>query len=93
MYITGGIWKHTMWTDYRLEVEPLGGRWRPAKYVETHYTVNPETGEHRVSYTKTLVFDPEFQFNVPVSAEELKVKIPSGTYVRDEVTGMSYTQE
>ena len=60
------------------------GLWGPAKVRKDHWEKGGR-GHDIVTYC------PGFALNVPVSVEELTLKLPSGTKVHDETTGNTYT--
>jgi hypothetical protein len=68
-----------------VELRPYGeGLWGPAAFTRVDY--NPDgTVEKKVYGT----YDPGFEINVPISADDLRVTLPSGMMVHDEREGAS----
>ena len=64
--------------------------WGPSRF--THNVYRPsKTGEIRKSMSIVVTYDPEFQLNVPISESALKLTLPSGTGVHDELIDAIYT--
>lgn len=62
------------------------GLWGPAKFTRVEYRPDG-TIEKKVYGT----YDPEFKINVPISEDDLRPTLPSGTKVYDDPEGPSYT--
>jgi hypothetical protein len=62
------------------------GLWGPAKFTRVEYRPDG-TVEKKVYGT----YDPEFKINVPISENDLRPTLPSGTKVCDGPEGPSYT--
>lgn len=74
-------------TDVR-EYKP--GVWGLVKVNSTGYAVT-EKGEPFKQYLYSIAYEPGFQLNVPKSKLDLRLKLPKGTYVNDEVKHRNYT--
>jgi len=61
------------------------GLWGPAKFTRVEYRPDG-TIEKKVYGT----YDPEFKINVPISEDDLRLTLPSGTKVYDDSEGSSY---
>ena len=65
------------------------GIWYPTKITADHYSTK-DPAKHFKKSTKVITYDPQFQINVPVDAEDLSLVLPSGTSVYDENLDASY---
>lgn len=82
----------TVMDEWNTEVRDQGDdRWVPVKHTETHYSLGPSSMKPALHWQKTVTFDRDFQFNVPVGEDDLMLTLPSGTEVRDEVLNAEYT--
>lgn len=60
--------------------------WGPAKYTEIDYGADGTKTKQTI-----LTYDPDFQLNIPVTEGELKLALPPGTEVYDEMLDELYT--
>lgn len=75
-----------------MEVRKLNSElWVPAKYTYVEYGKGASLLQQQVLLSKTITFDLDFQFNVPVRKDQLLINLPSGTHVRDELLNAEYT--
>jgi len=65
--------------------------WLPCRVVSTEYRKDAATGACVEDSRVTVTFDPDFRFNVPVADSRLRLSLPSGTLMRDEVLEAEYT--
>jgi len=60
--------------------------WGPAQFTLTDYGADGLANK-----MTTLTYGADFQINVPISEDELTLKLPSGVSVYDEVLDATYT--
>lgn len=64
--------------------------WGPAKAVRVQYGLDAD-GQYGQVLRQTIIYDTNFELNVPVNEDELKLTIPSGTEVFEELLDALYT--
>lgn len=92
-YFAGGNWgDRFLKTRRSLEVRKLSSdHWVPTRYHYVEYSRNGSSSQAQILLAKTVTFDADFQFNVPVVASELQINLPPGTHVNDSLLEADYT--
>jgi hypothetical protein len=68
------------------EIRQYGdGIWACSKSTSVQYD-----GDGNKTKEQVITYSPDFEINVPVTKDDLEIKIPSGTLVFDEIRGMEY---
>lgn len=70
-------------TEPRMYADNL---WGPGKHSEKQYSSKGE-----ITMSTSVEYGPDFQLNVPITESELKLTLPSGTEVNDEILDEIYT--
>lgn len=88
----GGIYSEkTLVAEIDTELRQYGDIWAPCKVVHNSYRIDRETGQPYRRQSKTITYSADFLVNAPVTDAELKLTLPSGTKVYDEIHDAKYT--
>ena len=82
--------KRFLCEEVHAEIRELApGVWGTSKVTQTYYRLDYKKRPYK-SGTKTIIYDQNFQANIEVSPDDLKLEIPDGTKVYDD-SGKEYT--
>jgi hypothetical protein len=89
----GGSFKSkTLVAETVTDVRPYSvGIWGPAQHVSEQYRLKSDSEESYLAVRTTTTYDSDYQLNSPVSSNDLRIGLPSGTKVYDEVLQARYT--
>jgi hypothetical protein len=79
----GSLTEKSLLFDINTELRGYGnGLWGPAKHTYVQNAMDGKGGM-RISFQDETTYSPDYQLNVPVTADDLTIKLPPDAYIKD----------